>query len=394
MKFWKFLWKRFTFFLILLLTALLLTLLGVLGEKSIYSRYTLRPWTQPHLMLVLEGIHDGIYPWELLSYGQQDPGEENSLSAGSGRTEIAAEHRTGESAEAQTESAAAAGTEVRDTETAAAETSKEEEAKSLITGSADVLPEGVCNPVMQAVDYGVANISFLSPDDTLYNTDTEGSFARNGIYYRLQAVDSSYFEDALFIGDSRTVGLCEYGSLRGTAAFLAKESVNVYNLTSHELNYTGADGTTDARTAEEVLDEKEYGKIYIDLGVNELGIGTTEQFYEKYREILEMIREKQPDAILFIQGIMHVDKDLSSSDSARNNTVIVQRNEAIATLANGRDIFYIDMNPYVCDENGDLEEDLSGDGIHLKASAYENWDRSLMENAIVRTAEDWPGYSD
>ena len=27
--------------------------------------------------------------------------------------------------------------------------------------------------------------------------------------------------------------------------------------------------------------------------------------------------------------------------------------------------------------------DLSGDGIHLKAFAYENWDRSLMENAIV-----------
>ena len=41
------------------------------------------------------------------------------------------------------------------------------------------------------------------------------------------------------------------------------------------------------------------------------------------------------------------------------------------------------MNPYVCDGDGDLIEDLSGDGIHLKASAYELWDRSLMENAIV-----------
>ena len=46
-------------------------------------------------------------------------------------------------------------------------------------------------------------------------------------------------------------------------------------------------------------------------------------------------------------------------------------------------IYYIDMNPYVCDAYGDLLPDLSGDGIHLKASAYERWDRSLMENAAV-----------
>ena len=83
---------------------------------------------------------------------------------------------------------------------------------------------------MQAVDYNVVNVGFLSPDDTEYNTDTEGIFAKNGIYYKLGLVDSTYFTDALFIGDSRTVGLCEYGSLKGTAAFLAKESVNVYNI--------------------------------------------------------------------------------------------------------------------------------------------------------------------
>ena len=106
-------------------------------------------------------------------------------------------------------------------------------------------------------------------------------------------------------------------------------------------------------------------------------------YYEKYREILELIRQYQPDALIYIQGIMHVSEEKSSSDSCRNNTVISQRNGAISTLANGRDIFYIDMNPYVCDHNGDLLPEMSGDGIHLKASAYEKWDRFLMENAVV-----------
>ena len=101
------------------------------------------------------------------------------------------------------------------------------------------------------------------------------------------------------------------------------------------------------------------------------------------RELLEMIRRYQPDALIYIQGIMHVSKEKSSSDSCRNNTVIAQRNGAISTLANGRDIFYIDINPYVCDDSGDLIPEMSGDGIHLKASAYEEWDRFLMENAVV-----------
>lgn len=399
-KIWNRIWKKFTFLLILLFTALILTLIGFAGENSIYSGYAIKPFSQPHLMLVFEGIHDGIYPWDLIvnrggsgngatmagERGTQRAAEEEDTGA---MTSQIAEADTGEDSEAQERSSAV--------KSSAAETGTDSEAASEeVTQdvSADAaLPEGVCNPVMQAVDYGVANVSFLSPEDTVYNNDTEGIFARDGTYYKLQAVDSSYFEDALFIGDSRTVGLCEYGSLRGTAEFLAKESINVYYLLDHELDYTGADGTTASRTVEDVLDGKQYGKIYVDLGVNELGSGTTKTFYEKYREILSLIRDKQPEAIIFIQGIMHVDKALSSSDSSRNNTVIVQRNEAIATLANGRDIFYIDMNPYVCDENGDLKDDLSGDGVHLKASAYENWDRSLMENAIVRNSDDWAGYT-
>ena len=77
----------------------------------------------------------------------------------------------------------------------------------------DTIPEGVCNPVMQAEDYDVVNVAFLSPDDTEYNTDTEGMFARGEVTYTLGETDDSYLEDALFIGDSRTSGLAEYGSM-------------------------------------------------------------------------------------------------------------------------------------------------------------------------------------
>lgn len=371
-------------------------IIGWSGRKTIYSEYVLDPLRQPGLTLVFEGLHDGVYPWQGLlkpkSDAAEDAGEETTDAADTsavGDTAVAGS-TAGAGSTAVAGSTAGAGSTAAAEETIVyteAEDSEVEEMKELpenaIAGSVDAIPEGVCNPVMQAADYDVVNVAFLSPDDTEYNTDTEGIFAKNGIYYKLGLVDATYFSDALFIGDSRTVGLCEYGSLKGNAAFLAKESVNVYNVLDQELRYTDHDGETRDAYVEEILSENKYGKVYVALGVNELGIGTTYMYYEKYREILSMIREYQPDALIYIQGIMHVSYDKSSTDSCRNNTVIAQRNMAISTLANGRDIFYIDMNPYVCDEDGDLYEDMSGDGIHLKASAYEYWDRSLMENAIV-----------
>ena len=401
MRFLKRFWNKYTLFCILILTSIPLTLLGWAGRNTIYSEFAYTPSEEPLLALFFQGIHDDIYPWDMIIKDKAEeekegeetaPSEEEKEKAPEGtsvKEETPADAKAAgkEEAPAETEAAGKDASKDKKGEEKTEESGEVEEIEMLpsnaIHGDPDMIPEGVCNPVMQAEDYGVVNVAFLSPDDTVYNTDTEGIFAKNGIYFKLQTVDQNYFKDALFIGDSRTVGLCEYGSLKGTAAFLAKESINVYNVLDKELRYTDFDGESWDSTVEEALERETYGKVYVNLGVNELGIGTTYMYYEKYRELLELVREYQPDALIYIQGIMHVSYDKSSSDSCRNNTVISQRNYAISTLANGRDIFYIDMNPYVCDEDGDLFEDYSGDGIHLKAFAYEYWDRSLMENAIV-----------
>ena len=138
-------------------------------------------------------------------------------------------------------------------------------------------------------------------------------------------------------------------------------------------------------TVDEALQNDEpYGKIYIMLGLNEIGTGTTETFVAKYAEVVARIRELQPDAIIYIQGIMHVTQNKSDNDKIFNNPTINERNEALSHLANNVDIFYIDMNEAVDDENGNLLEDLSTDDIHLKASAYERWHQYLLHHAIVK----------
>ena len=247
------------------------------------------------------------------------------------------------------------------------------------------VPETSCSRVVPAKDYGVAQDRYLSPKGTEFNKDTEGLFAPNGIYYPLQKVDDKYFSDALFIGDSRTVGLFDYGGMESFTSFMARESTTVYDLfdDNEKMDYTPLGKKTTERTLKDLLSKAKFKKIYISVGVNELGIPDTMDYYKEFRNVVTRINKLQPEAIIYIQGIMHVSKAMSKKDHVFNNTAIVQRNQAISTLANGRNIFYIDMNGDLCDKDGNLKDDLTGDGIHLKASACALWYQFLKSHAIV-----------
>lgn len=195
-------------------------------------------------------------------------------------------------------------------------------------------------------------------------------------------VDKGYFADAVFIGDSRTQGLYEYSNLADVATFYSKTSLTVYNLFEKPKDFI-REGD-EKLTLEQALSRHQFKKVYLMIGINEMGTGTPESFFEAYARAVYKIRELQPDAIIFVQGIMRVAGQKNASDPVFNNTNINIRNVEIETLANGKDIFYIDVNEAVCDENGNLYADWTFDQIHLKAKYYQVWENFLMEHGIVK----------
>lgn len=198
----------------------------------------------------------------------------------------------------------------------------------------------------------------------------------------LVPVPESYFDDALFIGDSRTVGLYEYGGFQESTVFFAKTSLTIYDLFEEPEKFAQlADGKK--ATLEEALTERKFGKIYLMLGINELGRGTTESFFRVYAEAVNRIRLLQPDALIFIQGIMRVGEEKNSTDAIFNNTNINARNQAISMMADNRSIFYLEVNDAVCDENGNLISDYTFDQIHLKAKYYQLWKNYLFAHGAV-----------
>ena len=53
------------------------------------------------------------------------------------------------------------------------------------------------------------------------------------------------------------------------------------------------------------------------------------------------------------------------------------------------DIFYIDMNEHFCDDDGNLLAEMTGDGVHLYGSYYSRWTDAVLENAVIRSEEDY-----
>ena len=189
-----------------------------------------------------------------------------------------------------------------------------------------------------------------------------------------QRVELDYLSDALFIGDSRTSTLYEYAGWDQTD-FFVKNGLTIWEVW---------DKTMDGRTLEEFLSAKSYGKIYIMLGVNELGVGTARTYGQQFQSVVEQVRNLQPDAVIFVEAILHVTADKDAEGTYINNAEINARNQEIQKLADDHDIFWLDANE-VMDEpgSGTLRTDYTFDGVHLKVKYINVWREFLLDHGIV-----------
>lgn len=197
-----------------------------------------------------------------------------------------------------------------------------------------------------------------------------------------ETVDESYFDDALFIGDSRTDGLRLYSPFDG-ATYYYKTSLSIFNAMDSTESCDGCYGIR------QLLQSRTYGKIYIMFGINE-AYSSKDSFVSQYEKVVEEIRGYQPDAIIYIQSIMYVTAKKMANDPGFSNDGLRAKNEGLKEMANGKDIFYLEINDAVNDGNGNLPADYTNDGVHMKPQYYSLWSDYLLQHAIVLQDKD-PG---
>lgn len=181
-------------------------------------------------------------------------------------------------------------------------------------------------------------------------------------------VADSYFDDAAFIGDSRTQGLQLYTGLPN-ATFYATQGLMVDTFFSKKFVKAGGGKIT----IPDAMKNQTFKKVYIMLGVNELGWAYEKVFIQKYGEVVDKVKELQPDAKIYVQSILPVTKAKSDGDAIYNNTKISRYNELIEQMCREKGVTYLHVTDAVGLDNGALPAGSATDGVHLNREYCYKW---------------------
>lgn len=173
--------------------------------------------------------------------------------------------------------------------------------------------------------------------------------------------EEDYYKDTVFIGDSRTQGLQINAGLT-SPDFFAGRGLNVKNARTEKVVKNAAGK---AVTVVDALKDKQYKKVYICFGINELGWPYTNIFADEYQKTIDAIKKIQPNAEVVVQGILPVTEKKSKSDKIFNMKNVKKFNKVIKKMAEDNGETYVDNSPAVANDKGYLPSDVTPDGIHM-----------------------------
>lgn len=182
-----------------------------------------------------------------------------------------------------------------------------------------------------------------------------------------------WFSDAVFIGDSRTDGLRLYSGITSNAVFLVHTGLSIYDVNKGKAVISLGSQTVSVLDA---LSAGTYKKVYIALGVNELGYFDPEGFARTYGNVVDAIRKRQPGARIYIQLLIPVNTEQCRANHSPyyvTNEGIANYNEALTAYFAGSDVYLLGIPEDLIDESGELRTEYSADGVHFKTDGYVLW---------------------
>ena len=255
-----------------------------------------------------------------------------------------------------------------------------ETAESVVTGSTQLvapLPYGgsdgaTSSPQAQTLNWGTVGPVQQSEESGYTYTAVPAKPAALPEFGR---VDTSWFADAAFLGDSLTAGFCvnEYNIDVGGALICGYEGISpntVVNRTTVESPDRGEE------VAMDVLTNAQPAKLYILIGTNALvATGNDESFLNYYAKMLDDLRAALPNTAFYVQSILaatkeKVETDLPGLAPDRLATI----NTSLQSMCAEKGCYFLDLNAEFRDEEGYLLSDYAQpDGVHLTVSGYNKW---------------------
>lgn len=203
-------------------------------------------------------------------------------------------------------------------------------------------------------------------------------------------VDASYFDDAAFVGDSVSLKLSYYAmstKLLGEAQFFTAGSLGANNALwsldhpdSVHPSYRG-----EKMLVEDCIASSGVKKVYLMLGMNDLGLYGIDTTIESYTTLVSNILAKSPDVKIFIQSMTPMTDTSYIWGESLNNTVIGEYNQRLKTLCEEEGWGFVDVASVMYDDYGNLVRDYCSDpddmGVHFTEMGCDVWINYLYNHA-------------
>ena len=206
----------------------------------------------------------------------------------------------------------------------------------------------------------------------------EGAKERDPVYLppEEELVDDSFFADALFIGDSQ--GQAFYNSVRyaGMLKDAKHMARNSYSINSAAKDMMLLSWQGKSYKIEEAVEISEAKRVFIILGINDVGQFGIDVWEENWETVIHRIQERTPDVQICIQSVAPV--WTGSEDNKINNQKVNEYNAVLEEIAKENGCVYIDIATYLKDSTGGMATCYSSDRyVHVNAAGVDTWVKVL-----------------
>ena len=193
----------------------------------------------------------------------------------------------------------------------------------------------------------------------------------------------------------KTYSMLNQYATKGQILFVGSSLMEGFPIKEMQLNLEidriiynrGVGGTTTAEllaAMNECIFDLEPSKMFINIGSNDIGSAdgngyNKENLIANYNEIMDRIKKRLPECEVYVMAYYPInakanfglDKFIKDGMFAtRTNANIIEANKAVEELAEKYGFNYINVNEGLTDEDGNLKEEYSIEGLHLWPNAY------------------------
>ena len=229
---------------------------------------------------------------------------------------------------------------------------------------------------------GLAGCSQEAPKETTAGTTAPASPSETTAPAATEAKETvqEFFDNAAFIGDSVTLKLRNYNtetSALGNTTFLCQGSYSVAHAVNDTmyLSYQGED-----MTPQDALKACGANKVFILLGMNDIGLYSLEACMDNWAKLVANIRQVNPDMDIYIQSGTPIYYKGETGDLT--NARMDEYNGLLKTFAAENSCTYVELAAKLKDSNNGLAKAYcSDDFVHFTDPGCALWVSVLKEVA-------------